>query len=59
MTSFISFARKRKENFTFDSVCTRCYEVVASDQTEPVLAEAEQSHACEPVERPDISHLFA
>jgi hypothetical protein len=59
MTSFISFARKRKQDSTFDSVCTRCYETVATGKNEANVAEAEQAHFCEPAERIDIHRLVS
>ena len=48
MTTFISFARRRKEDCTIDSVCTRCYQTIATDRNESKLVEAEEAHFCEP-----------
>jgi hypothetical protein len=57
MTSFIAFARRRRDNLTIDSVCTRCCETVATGRNEASLQEAERAHFCEPPERLDISKL--
>ncbi len=59
MTSFISFARKRKEDSTFDSICTRCYETVAKGTSEAGVYEAEQAHFCESAERIEIYRMVS
>jgi hypothetical protein len=48
MTSFISFARRRNHDSSIDSICTRCYQTVASGDTERELETVEESHLCDP-----------
>jgi hypothetical protein len=57
MTSFISFARRRRDDSSVESICTRCCETVATERNEASLQEAERIHYCEPPERLDISKL--
>ena len=65
MTSFISFARRRNENSTIDSICTRCYQTIASGDNEGALEGAERGHSCDPngeycLTNPDaVLHLSA
>jgi hypothetical protein len=48
MTTFISFARRRNPDSTIDSICTRCYQTIASGDSEASLATAEEGHSCDP-----------
>jgi hypothetical protein len=48
MTTFISFARRRNQDSTVDSICTRCYQTIASGQSDALLAIAEENHSCDP-----------
>jgi hypothetical protein len=48
MTSFISFARRRNHDSTIDSICTRCYQTVASADTGSELETVEETHLCDP-----------
>jgi hypothetical protein len=48
MTTFISFARRHNADTTIDSICTRCYQTIASGQDETDLTNVEQSHSCDP-----------
>jgi hypothetical protein len=48
MTSVISFARRRNQDLTVDSICTKCYQTIASEEDETKLASAEQGHTCNP-----------
>jgi hypothetical protein len=65
MTSFISFARRWNENSTIDSICTRCYQTIASGDNEDALEGAERDHSCDPngeycLTHPDsVLHLSA
>jgi hypothetical protein len=65
MTSFISFARRKNENSTIDSICTRCYQTIASGDNEDALEGAERGHSCDPngeycLTHPDsVRHLSA
>ena len=59
MTSFIAFARQRRDDSTIDSICTRCCETVATERSEASLEEAERTHYCEPPERLDFAKLCA
>jgi hypothetical protein len=48
MTSFVSFARRQNHDATTDSICTRCYQTVASSDNAIDLAAAEAAHLCDP-----------
>jgi hypothetical protein len=48
MTSFVSFARRQNHDSSIDSICTKCYQTIASADTVSLLAIAEQSHLCDP-----------
>ena len=48
MTSSNSFAHRLNSDSSVDSICTRCYQTVASDNHEPNLESAEASHECAP-----------
>ena len=48
MTSFVSFARRENRDASVDSICTRCYQTVASSPGMNDLAVAEESHVCNP-----------
>jgi len=47
MTSFISFARRQNHDSTIDSICTKCYQTIASGQSDSSLASAEENHRCD------------
>jgi hypothetical protein len=48
MTSFVSFARRRNRDSSLDSICTKCYQTVASARYEHELETAEKNHICDP-----------
>ena len=48
MTTFISFARRRNQDSTVDSICTRCYQTIATGNSEASLETAEEGHTCDP-----------
>jgi hypothetical protein len=48
MTSFISFAHRLNRDSTVDSICTRCYQTIASHKNASVLESAEIAHECDP-----------
>jgi hypothetical protein len=47
MTSFISFAHRRNRDSTVDSICTRCYQTIASGQSDSTLKSVEANHLCD------------
>ena len=48
MTSSISFARRRNHDSSIDSICTRCYQTIASAEKVNELETAEENHLCDP-----------
>jgi hydroxyethylthiazole kinase-like sugar kinase family protein len=48
MTSIVSFARRQNRDSSIDSICTKCFQTVASAQSESELAVSDQSHVCNP-----------
>lgn len=47
MTSFISFARRHNRDLSIDSICTKCYQTVASGKTVRELEDKEENHRCD------------
>jgi hypothetical protein len=59
MMMMSNFFHRSNENFTIDSICTGCFETIASGKSNEDLAPHEQSHKCAAlVERQqrDVSH---
>jgi hypothetical protein len=48
MTSYISFARRRNHDSSIDSICTKCYQTIASGQDDSSLTNADEGHLCDP-----------
>jgi hypothetical protein len=50
MTGMKTFARRQNFDASVDSICTNCYQTIASTDsvTEVGLASAEQNHVCSP-----------
>jgi hypothetical protein len=48
MTSFVSFARRQNHDSSIDSICTRCYQTIASADSANGLTNAEEGHRCNP-----------
>lgn len=46
MTNLLSFARRQNRDASVDSICTRCYQTIASADNASELASLEQSHVC-------------
>jgi len=46
MTNLVSFARRHNRDASVDSICTRCYQTIASADNVSELASPEQSHVC-------------
>ncbi len=49
MTSFIQFAHRRNPDASFDSICTKCFQTIASEDSEGKLMAHEERHSCEPI----------
>jgi phage tail protein X len=47
MSSFVSFSRRQNRDDSVDSICTKCYQTIASSPMND-LAVAEESHVCNP-----------
>jgi hypothetical protein len=48
MTTFVSFARRKNRDSSIDSICTKCYQTIASTSMAHDLEPMEQSHRCDP-----------
>jgi hypothetical protein len=46
MTNLVSFARRQNRNASVDSICTQCYQTIASANDANQLSSLEQSHVC-------------
>jgi hypothetical protein len=48
MTTFVSFARRQNHDSSIDSICTKCYQTIASSDNADELAAREENHQCDP-----------
>jgi hypothetical protein len=48
MTTFPAFARRRNQNSSVDSICTKCFLTIASASVEEGLVAHEEKHVCDP-----------
>jgi hypothetical protein len=48
MTTFIPFAHRRNPDASIDSICTTCFQTVASEDSEDKLIAHEEIHSCDP-----------
>ncbi len=48
MNAQTSFARRSNRDSSIDSICTRCYQTIASARNETDLTLPETSHSCDP-----------
>jgi hypothetical protein len=48
VTTFISFARRPNHDSTIDSICTKCYQTIASADNASDLVAYEETHVCDP-----------
>jgi hypothetical protein len=49
MTTIPPFARRRNKDSSIDSICTKCFQTIASLACEDDLAAHEQKHICDPL----------
>jgi hypothetical protein len=48
MTTLATFARRRNQNSSIDSICTKCFLTIASACAEEELVVHEEKHVCDP-----------
>ena len=48
MIGFVTFARRQNHDSSIDSICTRCYQTIATSRSVYILAIAEATHLCDP-----------
>jgi hypothetical protein len=48
MTTFPTFARRRNNNSSIDSICTKCFLTIASAGSGEELVAHEEKHVCDP-----------
>ena len=48
MTAIPAFARRRNRDSSIDSICTRCFQTIATALREEDLLIHEEKHICEP-----------
>ncbi len=48
MTTFPPFARRRNQDSSIDSICTKCFQTIASAACEEELVTPEEKHGCDP-----------
>jgi hypothetical protein len=46
MAILTPFVRRHNQDSTVDSICTKCYQTVATERDEDHLSSAEQGHIC-------------
>jgi len=57
MTTFISFARRPNHDASIDSICTRCYQTIASADSPGDLEVHERTHQCDPNGEFSLQHM--
>ena len=50
MATFPPFVRRHNRDSTIDSICTKCFQTIASALCEDDLAAPEQTHVCVPLD---------
>lgn len=48
MTTLIPFAHRRNPDTSIDSICTTCFQTIASEDSEGKLIAHEERHSCDP-----------
>jgi hypothetical protein len=48
MTSPLPFAHRRNPDASVDSICTKCFQTIASEDNEDKLIAHEERHMCNP-----------
>jgi hypothetical protein len=48
MTTIPRFTKRRNIDSSIDSICTKCFQTIASAGSEEELAEHEEKHFCDP-----------
>jgi len=48
MTTLIAFAHRRNPDASIDSICTTCFQTIASEDSEDKLIADEEHHSCDP-----------
>jgi hypothetical protein len=56
MKGFYPFVRRQNQDSSIDSICTTCYQTIASTNTVSDLRSAEQVHRCNPNGEFDYPH---
>ena len=47
MTPFMPFAHRKNNDASIDSICTTCFQTIASEDSEGKLIAHEESHLCD------------
>ena len=48
MVALIPFAHRRNSDASIDSICTTCFQTIASEDSESKLIAHEECHSCDP-----------
>lgn len=48
MTTILPFAHRRNPDASVDSICTACFQTIATEKREDNLIAYEESHSCDP-----------
>ncbi len=48
MTALTPYAHRRNPDTTIDSICTTCFQTIASEDSEGKLIAHEERHSCDP-----------
>ena len=49
MITVVPFAHRRNPDASFDSICTKCFQTIASEDSEGKLFAHEEGHTCDPI----------
>lgn len=56
MATYPKFARRRNQDSSIDSICTQCFQTIASADNEGDLLQHEEKHICDPYG--EFSHRY-
>lgn len=48
MLAFLPFAHRKNSDASIDSICTKCFQTVATEDNESKLTAYEEHHLCDP-----------
>ena len=56
-TEYIAFARRLNRDSSIDSICVKCYQTIATGNSEVELIARERTHVCDPNSEFNRAHV--